>query len=124
MMVTVIVVDSPGARVTGAGSAFGAAVRPALEVAPGVALRGPEARTLAAVAALAAGATPACQTSPVDEVSAGSNSFPRDTAARETEPAGAGPANGPVWPTSAAHRPGETWAAFTRTVAPLPCAAA
>src|SRR5947207_8297822 len=120
MIVTVIVVDSPGARVTGAGSALAAG---GVEV-PAAAWWGPEARILAAVVALAAGAKPACQTSPVDEVRAGSKSLPRDTAARETEPAGAGPANGPVWPTSAAHRPGETWAAFTRTVAPLPWAAA
>jgi hypothetical protein len=59
----------------------------------------------------------------MDEVTAGSKSWPRAVAATETVPAGAGPANGPVWPMSANHRPGGTCAESTRTTAPSPCAA-
>src|SRR5262249_38695231 len=58
------------------------------------------------------------------ELTPGSNSLAWDTASRVTWPAGAGRVNGPLWPTSAIHRPGETCFALTFTVAPLPTAAA
>ena len=69
---------------------------------------------------------PCSQMSPAAlEVTFGSNSWPCAVAATLTVPAGAPPSpNGPLWPMSAAQTPGDTWAALTLTVAPLPCAAA
>src|SRR5689334_5779758 len=127
-MVTVMVALLPGAMVTGAGP---------LAAATAAALTGPPAlltrrlsrlteaarRIAATTAGCSAGCTAACQTSPVDEVTAGSNNWPCASADTDTEPAGAGAAYGPVCPRSAPHNPGDTCLAAIRTSALLPCAA-
>src|SRR5690349_19481450 len=107
----------PGAMVTGAG-------RLAAAAAAGGATGPPEAgrRIAAVIAGCPAGCTAASHTSPLDEVTAGSNNWPWASADTDTEPAGAGAAYGPLCPRSAPHSPGDTCRATTRTCAPLPCA--
>src|SRR5262245_22974491 len=98
-MVIVIVVLCPGNNVTGpvaVGAATLAAGADVVTWVPTLILAAVAlpCRSRLAMAGSAPGSTPAAQTSPVVERRAGSNSWPRATAAMLNEPDGAGPLNG------------------------------
>src|SRR4051812_43258083 len=113
VMVTVIVPVWPGASVIGPVGGG----EPAVPAAPRRGTSFPSTKWKAARGLCAE--TPAVQMSPVVLLVSVSNRLQCAVAERFAVPAGAGPENGPTWPTSARQRPGDTWSASTVTVAPL-----